>query len=737
MRSVPAIADDGTERIVLKNQTNELNQQNYVATLLRSDDGNAGPLMEKVHCETLGSQNLEKARSTQLNLETFVARYNLVNLWLGNLCHGKSDVLPSPEEAKGWLLGIAGSTLPGNAAQSLGTHRMLVQLYLFGAPGSAPDYPAALALLNEQVKTEPRPPAIYLSYVYEHGLGVPKDQVQARAWLDRAAGAGSPDATMLLAQDKEFRNDAEAFNSYLELSKAVEPPVWFRLGLMYLEGRGTQKDPCKAQEMFQKAASHYWSPVPQARKYLDQIREQKLCIPTVIASLVQVAPTPPLPQSRPPANCPVNLPADTGELHPKRLDQSRKVIHDRAEYYAYMAALGKSDPVQKAAAMEDFVARYPRSVVMTDALEQAQAAYQASGNTAKVAETATRLLQMQPDNLRALAVLVFLARDCATRELAVGKGLSQLAQRGLAALPEWQEAQGASLPDGAKLRDEMAAIFAGAAAWVALQNRDYAAARQFYEKALALNPNNVQDLYQRAIADLEMTPIDPNGFWYCGKAISIAQLQNSKAAAGMTPYCKAKFKWYGGKLEGWDRLVSNTEKETAPSQNFAKSLSLQEPNPALQDAGRTPGVVAPLPPSEKGDPISRLASPAETRAIEAKASGMDVVIAPAEHPAPGTESLSNSEFGSRYGWYVQHVKMTVTANWQMPAVNNAAGRRGQISFEIQPDGSPSNIRIDQSSGIPALDLSLMRAVQRIDRFVPPPTHGKIAVEFMFDSRDKK
>jgi len=278
----PEIADDGTDRIILKHATNEFNQQNYVTTLLRSNDGNAGPLMEKVHCETLGSQNLEKARSTQLNLETFIARYNLVNLWLGNLCHGKSDVLPTPEEAKAWLLGIAGSTLPGNAAQSLGTHRMLVQLYLFGAPGSAPDYPAALALLNEQVKTESRPPALSLSYVYEHGLGVPKDQVQARAWLERGAEAGSPDAKMLLAQAKEFKNDAEAFNSYLELSKAVYPPVWFRLALMYLEGRGTQKDPCKAQEMFQKAASHYWSPVPQAKKYLDQIRAQNLCRQTAL-----------------------------------------------------------------------------------------------------------------------------------------------------------------------------------------------------------------------------------------------------------------------------------------------------------------------------------------------------------------------------------------------------------------------------------------------------------------------
>ncbi len=312
-------------------------------------------------------------------------------------------------------------------------------------------------------------------------------------------------------------------------------------------------------------------------------------------------------ESSEPGPCAVKLPEDPGELHPKRLNQSRKVIHDRAEYNAYMAALKLPDPRQKATAMEEFATRYPHSASMKDALAQAMAAYQASGNTAKVGETATRLLQLQLD-LRPLSIIVFLARDCATKGTTVyaqsiGKQLLQLSQRGLAALPEWQETQGASLPEGAKLRDQMTAIFAGAAGWGALQNRDYAVARQFYEKALAIDPQNVQNLYQLAVTDLDMTPIDPNGFWYCGKAVSIAR---NSATVTMSPYCKFKFKQHGGKPEEWDRLVSNTEKDTAPPSDFAKNLSLHEPNPDLQDATRTPGVVAPLPPSEKGDPISRL-----------------------------------------------------------------------------------------------------------------------------------
>jgi hypothetical protein len=273
------IADDGTDRIVLKNGIDEFQQRFYVKTLIPDQVNGVAPIMDSAPCATLGSQLVEKARSAQLDLEGFVARYNLVNLWLGNICHGKSDVLPTPEEAKRWLLQIVHSTFPGNGHRNLRTQNMLVQLYLFGAPGSPPDYPAALALLKEEVAKGHF--LIYMSYVYEHGLGVPKDLDQARSWLQRDADAGGHYGKMLLAQANELHNDAEAFSSYLELSKAAYPtPVWFRLGLMYLEGRGTQKDPCKAQEMFQKAASAVWNPVPQAKKYLDQIRDQKLCIPT-------------------------------------------------------------------------------------------------------------------------------------------------------------------------------------------------------------------------------------------------------------------------------------------------------------------------------------------------------------------------------------------------------------------------------------------------------------------------
>lgn len=95
------------------------------------------------------------------------------------------------------------------------------------------------------------------------------------------------------------------------------------------------------------------------------------------------------------------------------------------------------------------------------------------------------------------------------------------------------------------------------------------------------------------------------------------------------------------------------------------------------------------------------------------------------------------DFGSRFGWYVDGVRRKVSDNWMKyevdPRVDTA--RRVYIYFEIDRSGSPANIRVEQSSGVPSLDQSAMRALQRIDTFgpLPPDYQGRyVAVEFWFD-----
>jgi len=99
----------------------------------------------------------------------------------------------------------------------------------------------------------------------------------------------------------------------------------------------------------------------------------------------------------------------------------------------------------------------------------------------------------------------------------------------------------------------------------------------------------------------------------------------------------------------------------------------------------------------------------------------------------------SGDFGSRFAYYVDIVRRKVSENWLKyevdPRINDA--RRVYIYFEITRSGQPVNIRVEQSSGIPSLDQSAVRALQRIDTFGPLPAayNGSyVAVEFWFDYR---
>jgi len=98
--------------------------------------------------------------------------------------------------------------------------------------------------------------------------------------------------------------------------------------------------------------------------------------------------------------------------------------------------------------------------------------------------------------------------------------------------------------------------------------------------------------------------------------------------------------------------------------------------------------------------------------------------------------LGRGDFGSRFAWYVRAVSHKISTNWYTVKISpNLSPNRVLVTFDIQRDGTPVNLRIAQSSGVPALDLSTIRAVQRIDTFGPlPPGYSgnKVSVEFWFD-----
>jgi protein TonB len=101
----------------------------------------------------------------------------------------------------------------------------------------------------------------------------------------------------------------------------------------------------------------------------------------------------------------------------------------------------------------------------------------------------------------------------------------------------------------------------------------------------------------------------------------------------------------------------------------------------------------------------------------------------------GTASVSVQDrtFGARFAYYVNIVNSKVARNWNTGEADPIAsvGKSTTVIFDIDREGVPSNVRVETASGSPSLDLSAVRAVQRVDGFGPLPQGDHITVEYTF------
>jgi protein TonB len=103
----------------------------------------------------------------------------------------------------------------------------------------------------------------------------------------------------------------------------------------------------------------------------------------------------------------------------------------------------------------------------------------------------------------------------------------------------------------------------------------------------------------------------------------------------------------------------------------------------------------------------------------------------------GTASATvrDRSFGERYAYYVNIVNQKVSRNWYKQEADPqvSMGRSVTVVFDINRDGKPSTPTVMTRSGSPSLDLSAVRAVQRVqdEGFGPLPAGNHITVEYVF------
>src|SRR5438309_11470047 len=113
------------------------------------------------------------------------------------------------------------------------------------------------------------------------------------------------------------------------------------------------------------------------------------------------------------------------------------------------------DPKQKIAAGESFLKSYPQSIVKNTVLDELINAYQTTGDSDGVLSASSRLLQVDPNNLKAILYSVLIKKQqCAkSSDQQVCDDAAALAQKGLQVTKpastsdaDWQKLTHAAFP---------------------------------------------------------------------------------------------------------------------------------------------------------------------------------------------------------------------------------------------------------------------------------------------------
>ena len=265
--------------------------------------------------------------------------------------------------------------------------------------------------------------------------------------------------------------------------------------------------------------------------------------------------------------------------------QQKKEIKDPAEYNAYVGAVQQADAAAKISGLEAFLSQYPNSVMKEDALELLMGAYQQTNNAAKMNEAAQRLLQANPNNLRALALMAYSKRAAAEANQNPQQNLAEAAQyaeRGLQALKTATKPEGMSDVDFEKLKSQMSTIFNGVAGIAALQSKNFPLAEERLRAAVQGDPNDLRNVYPLALAYLTATPPDPvNGLFFIARAANLAA--GSPGQAQIMAYGKSQYTKYHGSDQGWTDLLALAKTTPLPPQGFTITQYVP-PTPAEQAA---------------------------------------------------------------------------------------------------------------------------------------------------------
>ncbi|UWZ83209.1 hypothetical protein [Occallatibacter riparius] len=248
-------------------------------------------------------------------------------------------------------------------------------------------------------------------------------------------------------------------------------------------------------------------------------------------------------------------------------------IKDPAEYNAFQMFSSQNDPKQKVAAGESFLKQYPQSQVKNLVLDQMIDASQAAQDQASVVKYAGELLQVDPNNLKAILYSVVIKKQqCSAAngsDQATCDDAAAMAQKGLAlqkpaamAQPEWDKLTHAAFP-----------IFHSAIALDDTVKKDSKAAQQEYttelksyseDEAKSTGLNDTLLLAQ-AYAQPGSSQDLKQAIWFFARVWALAPAQYK---AQIEPKLEYYYKKYHGGLDGLDEIKAKAATSVFPTADY-------------------------------------------------------------------------------------------------------------------------------------------------------------------------
>jgi len=258
---------------------------------------------------------------------------------------------------------------------------------------------------------------------------------------------------------------------------------------------------------------------------------------------------------------------------PKLQAQSQDItIKDPAEYNAYKMFETQPDPKQKAAAGESFLKTYPQSIVKNAVLDALIDAYsQPPGDQDGVLSAASRLLQVDPNNLKAIIYSVNIKKQqCAkTNDAQTCDDASALAQKGL------QLAKPASTADAdwQKLTHVAFPIFHSTIAAADTVKKDYKGAQDEYTAELKMYSDgeskqqglNDTLLLAQAYSQPGSSQDLKQAVWFYARVWDFAPDQYKKQ---IEPKLQYYYKKHHGGLDGLDGIKQQAQASEFPPGTF-------------------------------------------------------------------------------------------------------------------------------------------------------------------------